>query len=851
MRQLSAVRFGLAAILVVAAVVAPGHVASATQPAAPASGPQPIITFPVHTDVSAPLRELQGPQNQQGSARGNDRATKEIKASQGNAPVGGSPSSPLAATAAPAVGVFFDGIGVGLGAYTPAAAPPDPNGAVGPNHYVETVNTDLAVFTKTGALLYGPVPINTVWAGFGGGCELDNDGDPTVLYDRAADRWIISQFAVTTTLYLNCVAVSLTPDPTGAYNRYAYQNTDFPDYPKFGVWSDGYYVTFNNFAGGATFSGGMACAYDRTAMIAGALSAAQVCFNAGPTYGGLLPSTVDGARLPPVGSPNYIVALDAPVTSTLLQTWKFKVNWTTPASSTFTGPTPITVPSYTNACSTAPRGDCIPQSGTTQKLESLGDRLMYRLAYRNFGDHEALVANHAIVSGSSVGVRWYELRVNAGDLTLFQQGTFAPDATFRFMGSAAMDQTGNIGLGYSASSSTLFPSIRYTGRLATDAAGTMQAEATIIASGGSQLPNLARWGDYTSLAVDPVDDCTFWYTNEYLKTSGTFNWSTRVATFKFPGCAPAAPDFSLAVTPASQSVVEGTSTTYTATVTPSGGFTGSVNLSVAGLPAGATGTFSPNPTTTTSTLSVATASTTAAGTYPLTITGVSGTLTRSTTATLVVTAPATPDFSLAVTPASQSVVQGTSATYTATVTPSGGFAGSVSLSVTGLPAGATGTFSPNPTTTGTSTLTVTTATTTPTGSFALTITGVSGALTHSTGATLAVTAAPVPDFSLAVTPASQTVVQGTSTTYTVTITGSGGFTGPVSLSVTGLPAGATAAFSPNPTTTGTSTLTVTTATTTPTGSFALTITGVSGSLTRTATATLAVAAGCVGGDDEC
>jgi hypothetical protein len=193
---------------------------------------------------------------------------------------------------------------------------------------------------------------------------------------------------VTTTLYLNCVAVSRTPDPTGAYNRYSYRYTDFPDYPKFGVWSDGYYVTFNNFAGGATFSGGMACALDRAAMIAASATAAQVCFNAGINWGGLLPSSIDGARQPPAGSPNYIVALDAPATSTLLQTWKFQVNWTTPSSSTFTGPTAITVPSYTNACSTASRGQCIPQNGTSQTLESLGDRLMYRLAYRNFGDHE-------------------------------------------------------------------------------------------------------------------------------------------------------------------------------------------------------------------------------------------------------------------------------------------------------------------------------------------------------------------------------------------------------------------------------------------------------------------------------
>jgi hypothetical protein len=352
-----------------------------------------------------------------------------------------------------------------------------------------------------------------------------------------ADRWLISQFAVTTTKYLNCVAVSQTPDPTGAYNRYSYMYSDFPDYPKFGLWPDAYYVTFNMFAGGSTFSGGTTCAYDRTKMLSGA-AATQKCFNVGATWGGLLPSTLDGATAPPSGSPNFILAID---TSSTLAYWKFHADWTTPANTSMTGPTFLNVPSYTSSCSTRARGDCIPQGGTTQKLESLADRLMYRLAYRNFGDHEAMVVNHTIEvgSGSSLhsGVRWYEIRPDAArNLSVFQQGTYAPDNNWRWMASAAMDRVGNIALGYSVAGS-VHPEIHYTARLASDPAGTMsQGENIIIDGGGSQTGGLARWGDYTSMAVDPSDGCTFWYTNEYLKASGSFNWSTRLASFKLQGC---------------------------------------------------------------------------------------------------------------------------------------------------------------------------------------------------------------------------------------------------------------------------------------------------------------------------
>jgi hypothetical protein len=301
-----------------------------------------------------------------------------------------------------------------------------------------------------------------------------------------------------------------------------------------------------------------------------------------------------------------------------------------------------------------------------------------------------------------------------------------------------MDGNGDVALGFSSSSASTHPGIHYTAHLVSDPLGVMgQGEGVLIDGTGSQLATLNRWGDYSSLSIDPVDDCTFWYTNEYLAANGTFNWHTRIGTFKLTGCgAPATPDFSLSATPSSSTVTQGQPTSYNVTVTPTGGFTGAVILSVSGLPAGAIGTFSPNPTTSTSTLSVTTISTTPTGSYPLTITGTSGTLTHTTTVTLVVQAPA-PDFSLSASPASRTITRGGSTTYTVTISPINGFSGSVSLSVSGLPSRTTASFSPNPATS-TSTLTISTRSKTAPGTFPLTITGTSGGLIHTTTVTLVV-----------------------------------------------------------------------------------------------------------------
>src|SRR5207253_2404460 len=283
-----------------------------------------------------------------------------------------------------------------------------------------------------------------------------------------------------------CVAVSTTGDPTGSYYRYSLQYANFPDYPTLGVWPDAYYTTFNMFRNGQTFAGPEVCAYDRAKMLFGQ-AATQQCFTFSTSYGGLLPADLDGSAPPPSGSPNYVLGFG---TNSLLL-WKFHVDWTSPANSALTGPTTIPVASFSPACSGG--GTCIPQSGTSQKLDSLADRLMYRLAYRNFGDHESLVVNHSVTAGSSVGVRWYELRSPGGTPSVYQQGTYAPDSSYRWLGSIAMDRNGDIALGYSTSSSSLNPGIRYTGRLAGDPLGVMtQGEGVIVSGSGSQTATLSR-----------------------------------------------------------------------------------------------------------------------------------------------------------------------------------------------------------------------------------------------------------------------------------------------------------------------------------------------------------------------
>jgi len=424
--------------------------------------------------------------------------------------------------------------------------PPDTNGDVGPNHYVQWVNLSFAIWNKSGTLLYGPAAGNTLWTGFGGICETNNDGDPIVLYDQLADRWIMSQFALGfPNNFHQCIAISQTGDPTGAWYRYDFQvsTTKMNDYPKFGIWPDGYYMSVNQFDG-STFdwAGAGVFAFDRTNMLAGN-PASYIYFDlysVNPNYAGLLPSDLDGFSAPPASSPNYFAmfadnAWGWPADSLMI--FEFLADWVTPANSTFTGPIVLNTASFdSNMCGYA--RNCIPQPGGAN-LDAISDRLMYRLAYRNFGTHESLVLNHTVDADSAdhAGIRWYEVRDPGGAPAIYQEGTYAPDTDHRWMGSIAMDAAGDIALGYSVSSSSIYPSIRYTGRLSGDPLGSMpQGETALMAGSGYQTHSSGRWGDYSMMGIDPVDDCTFWYTQEYIATNGSAPWRTRIGSFKFPSC---------------------------------------------------------------------------------------------------------------------------------------------------------------------------------------------------------------------------------------------------------------------------------------------------------------------------
>ena len=488
-----------------------------------------VVENAVKFDVSPPLRSIQSPARPQGAFL-QEHIVKRIPfPPEKLAALADTVLQKRVATRLP-IGAVKTFPGIGRENFNIRSDPPDTNGSVSKTHYVQWVNTGLAVFDKTtGNRVLGPIDGNLLWSGFGGNCEHFNDGDPIVIYDKAADRWLLTQFAVTQAPFSQCIAVSTSSDPTGTYARYEYQFLDFNDYPKFGVWPDAYYGTFNMFQGN-NFLGAKACAFEREKMLASQAARMQ-CFDVA-NQGGLLPADLDGATPPPASTPNYLMNIG----SNQLDLWKFHVDWTNPGSSTFTGPTPVKTAPFEIACRNAANpGQCVTQPKTPETLDTLSDRLMFRLAYRKFSDHEALVVNHAVVAGASSGVRWYELRDPGGTPKIFQQGTYAPDAAFRFMASIAMDKAGNMLMGYSVSSSTIFPGIRFTGRSASDPPNQMAIEQQAVPGKGSQLTP-ERWGDYASMSIDPTDDCTFWFSTQYVSMTGKFNWSTSIVPVKFSNC---------------------------------------------------------------------------------------------------------------------------------------------------------------------------------------------------------------------------------------------------------------------------------------------------------------------------
>jgi len=420
-----------------------------------------------------------------------------------------------------------------------SVAPPDTNGAVGSTQFVEIVNFAYAVFDKTsGKLLLKPTSIDTIWQGFGGLCQNVNGGDPVVLWDKVAQRWLVTQLSYNQGFSKDfvCIAVSTSADATGSYNRYAFNfHGQLPDYPKYGIWPDAYYFSANT-------SGGQPCAFDRTSIIAGK-KAAMICIAPNFNYTSFLPSDMDGATLPPAGAPNHYVDIPNSANGQLAE-FDFHVDFANPKKSTFTGPNLISVPAYLFTCGGT--GSCIPQPPPGETLEGLSDRLMFRLAYRNFGDHESLVVSQVVQPGKHstavAAMRWYELRSTptGGKFSVYQAGTFQNPTTSLWMGSIAMDRQGDIALGMSASSTILKPSVWYTGRVPTDPLGKMEAPTVAVKGTAIQTGDGQRWGDYSSMSVDPVDDCTFWYSQEYYNKkhggASSSNWSTRITAFRFNGC---------------------------------------------------------------------------------------------------------------------------------------------------------------------------------------------------------------------------------------------------------------------------------------------------------------------------
>ena len=650
--------------------------------------------------------------------------------------------------------------------------PPDTNAAVGNNttgddgQVVETVNTEYAVFNKaTGQLEGGPVNISSLFANLGTACANAGNGtDPIVLFDQISDRWIVSLTAYPPLNYRNnlmCIAVSTTSDAAGSYYAYAVNfGRDFPDYPKLAVWPDGYYYSADMFRQNSSiYLGAVACAFNRGDLDSGTLSTASYqCFQGSASDYRLLPANLDGSTAPPTNAPDVFLELGSNNASLLL--YKLYTPWSNGGAASFTLAATIPVATFTLACGSG--GTCIPQKGTTNQLDSLGDGLMYPLEYRNFGNYDSLVVSQSVNTGlaaGNVGIRWYEIH-NVDDSTsapsVYQQSTYTGndiqmgDYFYRWMGSIAEDQVGDLALGYSKSSSSLYPGISYTGQSATDQASglrnEMESENDAFAGSGSET-KASRWGDYSSMAVDPGDDCTFWYSTEYFPSNG-ISWNTRILSFNFPDC----PTFSLSSPSPSQSITAGTDAQFTINVTDYSNLSQTVDFSptaVYGLASGSSAQFDSSSVTGTGsvTLTISNTAGLASGTYPLYVVGTEGNAEKSVALTLVVSGGSSGGSSFAITsdPTSATIHPGGTATYNLTVTSIGSFSGNVTLSVTGLPKFASSRFSVNPVSvaaggSANANLTVKTnrnVAPNPSG-YQLTITGTSGSQTISTTVTLVV-----------------------------------------------------------------------------------------------------------------
>jgi hypothetical protein len=504
----------------------------------------------------------------------------------------------------------FDGLGVGfVGPHgtSPGRNPSDNSLAVGPDHIVQTVNTRMAIFTKkgrkyseTGRILYGAVPNNTVFKGFGGTCEERNNGDTVVRYDQLADRWLIVMpifrraaerpdqpplWTPSANAYVSppgiagqpgrpaplfvpppappdpapqpaapgggrgqaappekgpysmCYAISTSPDPLGSYHRYEFLRPLFPDYPRPAVWPDGYYVPTST---GDEVIEKHACVVDRASMLQGKPATEQCVVIAGVNF--LNNADLDGKALPPSGAPNIMMAaggtqLKNDFDDDAIFAWQFKVDWRDPSKTAVTGPQRIGVAPYHYLCN-GQLTNCVPQPDTDRRLDAQGDKIMARLVYRRVNGAESVVAVHSVNTAAGAGgVRWYEFRVDRDrSIRVHQQGTYAPDGFYRWMASPAIDRFGNIGIGYSFGGTPHFPGQRFTGRTPSDPPGVLALRETILVEGEASQTNTLRWEDYSQTAVDPSDDCTIWYVGDYYKKGAT-NYSTKIGAFRMPRCA--------------------------------------------------------------------------------------------------------------------------------------------------------------------------------------------------------------------------------------------------------------------------------------------------------------------------
>jgi len=495
----------------------------------------------------------------------------------------------------------FDGLGVGFQGpqATPTSRgfyrnPSDNSLAAGPDNIVQIVNSRLTVFTKKGArydksgtVLYGPVPTNTIFSGFGGVCEARDNGDAVVRYDQLAGRWLIvmpifsriapgefesrgepqtpGKAALHGTAarpgqpsepgppvappksppeaqgtYAMCYAVSTSSDPLGTYYRYAFERTLFPDYPRPAIWPDGYYVPTST---GDTVIQKHVCIADRNRMLKGQPATEQCIVIDGVNF--LNNADIDGTEAPPPGAPNIMMAAGGTQLKGIFDDdgiyfWKVHVDWDNPANTKASGPVKINVAPYHYLCN-GQLSNCVPQPGTDQRLDAQGDKIMQRLVYRRVGGHESIVAAHSIATkAGGGGVRWYEFRLDKkSDPFLYQQGTYAPDSFYRWMPSIAMDKKGDIGVGYSFGGGANFAGQRFAARLAGDEKGALTLHETVLVNGEAAQTTTLRWEDYTTTAIDPSDDCTFWYVGDYLKAGETgfsAGYSTKIGSFRLPGC---------------------------------------------------------------------------------------------------------------------------------------------------------------------------------------------------------------------------------------------------------------------------------------------------------------------------